>query len=74
MPVLKLRGGLALSPFRLDKLNARVADALPGASVVATCYWHFVETDAPLTGDAEAVLRSAADLRRARTSRAPCPR
>jgi phosphoribosylformylglycinamidine synthase len=53
MSVLKLRGGVALSAFRLDKLNARVRAASPGLAVASSCFWHFVELARALD-DAEA--------------------
>ena len=65
MPILKLPGGLALSPFRLNKLNARLADAGCAARVVSTRHWHFVEVTATPTD------RQAAVLERLLTSGAP---
>ena len=48
--ILTLRGGAALSAFRLDKLNARLAGlATAGLSVRSTCFWHFVEVTRPLS-------------------------
>ncbi len=41
MAILKLPGGTALSDFRLEKLNRRLAAAR--LSVAATRHWHFVE-------------------------------
>src|SRR4030042_1386277 len=43
MAVLRFPGGVALSPFRLDKLNALVRAAAPGLAVVSARYWHFAE-------------------------------
>ena len=43
MTVLKLGGGVALSAFRLDKLNARIACRAPGLAVASARFWHFVE-------------------------------
>ncbi len=40
MVVLKLRGGQALSAFRLDKVNARLRDL----AVTSATFWHFVES------------------------------
>ncbi len=48
MSVLKLRGGVALSAFRLDKLNTRLRAASPGLTVASACFWHFVELARPL--------------------------
>ena len=45
MPILKLRGGSALSAFRLDKLNASLAALHPGLRARHAEFWHFVETD-----------------------------
>src|SRR5512136_2930118 len=43
MSVLRIPGGLALSSFRLDKLNALVSTVEPGLAVVSARHWHFVE-------------------------------
>ena len=43
MHVLKLRGGSALSEFRLDKLNRLIAGAGSALLVRSGTYWHFVE-------------------------------
>jgi phosphoribosylformylglycinamidine synthase len=43
MPILRLRGGLAFSAFRLDKLNARVRQLDPRLTVASARFWHFVE-------------------------------
>ena len=45
MAILKLPGGTALSDFRLDKLNAAIADVSPDLRVSATQFWHFVEVE-----------------------------
>nr|MCU0889539.1 hypothetical protein [Rubritepida sp.] len=45
MPILKLRGARALSPFRLAKLNASLAALHPDARVLGARFLHFVETD-----------------------------
>ena len=42
--ILKLRGGPALSAFRLKKLHARLAEIAPGARIAGAEFWHFVET------------------------------
>jgi phosphoribosylformylglycinamidine synthase len=49
MTVLKIPGGLALSNFRLDKLNALVHAAEAGLEILSARYWHFVETARSLT-------------------------
>jgi phosphoribosylformylglycinamidine synthase len=43
MTVLTLPGGLALSSFRLDKLNVAVRAAGGGLEVRSARFWHFVE-------------------------------
>jgi phosphoribosylformylglycinamidine synthase len=48
MAVLNLRGGVALSTFRLDKLNARLESSAPGLRIASACYWHFVEVERAL--------------------------
>jgi phosphoribosylformylglycinamidine synthase len=45
MPILKLRGGAALSAFRLDKLNVIVRSIRPELAVASARYWHFVEIE-----------------------------
>jgi phosphoribosylformylglycinamidine synthase len=56
MSILKLRGGLALSAFRLDKLNACVRALDARLSVSCACFWHFAETDRELDETERAVL------------------
>ena len=64
MPVLKLPGGPAHSPFRLDKLNARLAALDARLQVTASRFWHFVETSGTLgSGDRE-TLDSLLDTQR----------
>src|SRR5574343_1911851 len=54
--ILKLRGGVALSQFRLDKLLANAREAgLPDLTVAAE-YWHFAESESPLSEAQVAVL------------------
>ncbi len=48
MPVLKRRGGLALSAFRLDKLNARLRSVVPDLTVATATFWHFAEVEGRL--------------------------
>ena len=57
MPYLtKLRGGVALSPFRLEKLLVSAAEAgLTGLSISAE-FWHFAESEAELTLRKKATL------------------
>ena len=52
--LLKLRGGAALSQFRLDKL----ALALPDYHCEQTVFWHFAEVAAPLDAAQQATLTS----------------
>jgi phosphoribosylformylglycinamidine synthase len=54
--ILKLRGGPALSAFRLQKLHARLAEIAPGARIAGTEFWHFVETGHALAAGERAVL------------------
>ena len=56
MPVLTIRGGLALSSFRLDKLNAGIRARVPSLSVSSASFWHFVETDRALSDSERATL------------------
>jgi len=42
--ILKLRGSRAVSAFRLDKLNSRLAAIHGSVQATAAEYWHFVET------------------------------
>lgn len=58
MTVLKLRGGVAYSVFRLDKLNARIRDVGSSLQVASVSFWHFSETTRPLTGDESDTLTS----------------
>ena len=50
MPILKLRGGTALSAFRLQKLNSRLQAIKPSLSIASAEYWHFVESRQDLSG------------------------
>ena len=54
--ILKLRGGPALSAFRLEKLHARLAEIAPGARIVRAEFRHFVETAHALDARERAVL------------------
>ncbi len=54
--ILKLRGGPALSAFRLEKLHSRLAEIAPGARIAGAEYWHFVETAHVLAASERAVL------------------
>src|SRR6266705_1626012 len=54
--ILKLRGNRAVSAFRLDKLNSRLAAIRASARIAAAEYWHFVETDGALAARESEVL------------------
>jgi phosphoribosylformylglycinamidine synthase len=49
--IIQLRGGNALSPFRLQKLLDRIRQALPAVEGVHAEYWHFVAASRPLAAD-----------------------
>ncbi|MGL4602652.1 MAG: phosphoribosylformylglycinamidine synthase, partial [Iodobacter sp.] len=53
--VLKMRGGTALSSFRVEKLTAALAAQGIAARIYAE-YWHFVEVDTALTDDENSIL------------------
>ncbi|MDD5329701.1 MAG: phosphoribosylformylglycinamidine synthase [Sulfuricella sp.] len=54
--MLKLRGGNALSSFRLDKLMQGLRDAAPAVSHVHAEYWHFAAVRRELEASERAVL------------------
>ena len=54
--ILKLRGSRAVSAFRLDKLNSRLAPLDPPIRVSSAQYWHFVEVERALGGREREVL------------------
>ena len=56
--LLTLRGRRALSPFRVDKLEAAFAAARPGHSLgrIAATFWHFVELERELEASERATL------------------
>ena len=54
--MLRLRGGSALSPFRLEKLLSRVRADLPEVSAIHSEYVHFVDLEQALDGEKRAVL------------------
>ncbi|OGA31590.1 MAG: phosphoribosylformylglycinamidine synthase [Betaproteobacteria bacterium RIFCSPLOWO2_12_FULL_64_23] len=54
--ILRLRGGPALSAFRLEKLHTRLAEIAPGARIAGAEFWHFVETAQALDARGRAVL------------------
>ena len=59
--ILKLRGGPALSAFRLEKLHARLAGIAPGARIAGAEFWHFVESAHALATGERAVLEQLLD-------------
>jgi len=54
--ILKLRGSRAVSAFRLDKLNSRLAEIDGSVEVTAAEYWHVVETARTLNARENEVL------------------
>jgi len=59
--ILKLRGSPAVSAFRLDKLNSRLAEIHVSLRVTASEHWHFAETARPLAPGETAVLERLLD-------------
>ena len=59
--VLYLRGGTALSPFRIEKIRAQAARGGIALGRVHTHYWHFVEVQEELDGREQEVLEAALD-------------
>jgi phosphoribosylformylglycinamidine synthase len=56
MPILKLRGGAALSAFRRAKLESVLRALDSSLSVAAATFWHFVETARESTPGEDEVL------------------
>jgi len=54
--ILKLRGSRAVSAFRLEKLNSRLAAINASVRAVAADYWHFVEVEESLDRRGNEVL------------------
>ena len=54
--ILELRGGPALSAFRLEKLNQRLAALDPELKAVSAEFWHLVEITEPLSEEESRVL------------------
>src|SRR3974390_549127 len=54
--ILKLRGSPAVSAFRLDKLNVRLAAIDRSLRVTGAEFWHFADTARPLAAAERAVL------------------
>ncbi|MSQ53858.1 MAG: phosphoribosylformylglycinamidine synthase [Betaproteobacteria bacterium] len=54
--VLKLRGAIALSGFRVAKLLAQLQRVHASVRGIRSEYWHFIELERPLQGDEAALL------------------
>src|SRR5438552_1834902 len=54
--ILKVRGSRAVSAFRLDKLNSRLATTRQSVRAVAAEHWHFIEAERALTARETEVL------------------
>ncbi len=61
MPILKLHGGPALSVFRLEKLNSRLAAVHPSLGVATAQFLHIVETRRALSDDEQRRLTELLD-------------
>jgi phosphoribosylformylglycinamidine synthase len=59
--ILKLRGPVALSEFRLAKLLAALTKVDPAVRSVAAAYWHFVETSRELDAGERRTLERLLD-------------
>ena len=59
--ILKLRGSPAVSAFRLDKLNSRLAEIQASLRVIAAEYWHFAECERALDAREGQVLARLLD-------------
>ena len=68
---LKLRGGQALSGFRLAKLNSRIENIDSRARVAAAEYWHFAESGEMLAPAPMRVLQRLLDSGEAAPAAAP---
>ena len=49
--ILRVRGGAAVSEFRLDKLRERLGPLVPALSGLRARFWHFVQVERPLRPD-----------------------
>jgi phosphoribosylformylglycinamidine synthase len=56
MTILTIGGGAALSPFRLDKLNAAIRARELQLAVTSARFWHFVEISRALAAREHAIL------------------
>src|SRR4051812_11989955 len=61
MPIIKLRGGPALSAFRLEKLNSQLAAVDSTLSVARAEYWYFAELERPLSSEEQQRLSALLD-------------
>ena len=59
--ILYLRGGTALSPFRIEKIRAQAARNGTALGRVHTHYWHFVEVREELDSREQEILETALD-------------
>ncbi len=69
--ILRLRGAPALSPFRRERLLARLQSAVPAIVDVAAEYWHFAQTSGSLSADQNAVLQRLLTYGPAQGAQAP---
>jgi phosphoribosylformylglycinamidine synthase len=46
-PMLSLRGSVAVSPFRLEKIQQALKQSMPGALTISTAFWHFIWSNEP---------------------------
>lgn len=54
--MLRLRGGSALSPFRLEKLTAALKTVVPQVSHIYAEYWHLCTVGRELRPEESAIL------------------
>ncbi len=59
--ILNLRGGAALSSFRLQKIRDEARKAGVGIASLVTQYWHFAEIEEAMTASEQAILDAALD-------------
>jgi phosphoribosylformylglycinamidine synthase len=56
MTILKMGGGAALSPFRLDKLNSAIRARETDFTVASARFWHFIEVSRDLAAREHTIL------------------
>ncbi|WP_068639579.1 phosphoribosylformylglycinamidine synthase [Thauera butanivorans] len=61
--ILKLRGALALSSSRLERLSRAVAELQPRLKAIVAEHWYFVEISAPLSNEEQERLADLLDAR-----------